>query len=172
MRSRPWTFLVFTVSPALVSTCSMCWMTRPATEVAHTTTTSSRYAKTLARFVIPVPPHALVRGIRRDTGASERHPCGVPAAVGILVQVPSCSRTQLHVSFWETCLDRLGELWCEFLERFEDVISPQRPERVRSNDSVVNCVLHCFVHRFDWRLSPNRGSTASLRYPLGFAAMR
>ena len=44
----------------------------------------------------------------------------------------------------------------EFLERFEDVVSPRTVKRQDTSiSSVVNCVLHCFVHRLDCWLSPS-----------------
>ena len=95
-------FTVLTMSPALVRTCSMCWMTRSATDVDPSNDNIVSICENPARFVLKVPLRASVREIRRDTDACPRQsllvlrapPCGIPAAVGILVQMPSCSRTQ------------------------------------------------------------------------------
>ena len=96
--------LVCTTSPALVSICSMCWITRSATDVEHTTTTSSRYSITRQ---MSHPEHHFAEFVETEAGACPRQSllvpkctdCRMPAAVGILVQVPYCARTQRHVSF-------------------------------------------------------------------------
>ena len=95
-------FLVFTMSPAVVSTCSMC-VGKPYLPLTLSTQREHRPdMRQHARFALPVPPRASDRKIHRDTGACPRQSQLVPKntpAVGIFVQVPSCSRTQLHVSF-------------------------------------------------------------------------
>ena len=114
-----------------------------------------------ARFV---PAHQFAEFIETQAHASgkawsERHArrwYPRPSAILFLDPVPRL--------LWEICPSSpFVELQCFFLDRFADVTSPQRPERVRtvelqdtSISSVVNCVLDCFVHRHDCRLSPYR----------------